>query len=365
MPAPPRDVDVLLYGATGYTGRLIAEALDARGATFLLAGRDRAKLEALAARLPSRPGIVPVAATDAPGLRAAAARARVVLSAAGPFATLGPPLLRAALDAGAHFGDITGEQDYLRWAHAQDADARRAGVTVVNALGFDVVPSDFAAALAARGIPDVASLDLAIASNARLSRGTRRTMAASAGTGTWYDHGRFRPAPPGRFARTFDFPQPLGRRSAVFIPWGDVVTAPRSTGAKQVRTYFTMPPARARLMHLAWPLLGAALRAPALRARMLRRAEAAPEGAAPEARATARFTVLAEARAPDGRIQRAVVSGRDPYGLTGTSAAHAAILLAEGRARGPGVLTPSQAFEIEPYAAALGMDISASRLEDY
>lgn len=349
-PAGSRDVDVLLYGATGYTGRLIAHALDARGASFALAGRDRGRLDALAAELTSGPPIFTVDATDEAGLRALAGSARVLLSAAGPFATLGPPLLRAALAAGTHFADITGEQSFLRHAFAQDAAARDAGVTVVNALGFDVVPSDLAATLAVRGMDSVERLDLAIASRGGISGGTRRSMAATVGQGAWYDRGGFRSGPVGRFVRAFDFPEPLGRRTAAFIPWGDVVTAPRSTGARQVRTFFTMPPARARFLKYGWPLLDLALRLPPARARLARRAASAPEGPSPEARRESRFTVLAEATGADGRVQRATVSGRDPYGLTGASAAHGALLLAQGRAPRAGVLTPSQAFDLEAFA---------------
>ena len=346
--------DVVLYGATGYTGRLIAHALDAAGASYAVAGRDRAKLEALAAMLPGKPAVEVAALSDAAALEAMASRARVVCSAAGPFVEAGPPVLQAAIAAGTAFCDITGEQAYLHWAATQDAAARDAGVAVVNAVGFDVVPSDFAAVRAAAGATDVARLDIGIAvRGSGLSRGTRRSMAASAGAGGWTRDGRLRSAPPGRFVRGFDFPPPLGRRQGVFIPWGDCVTAPRSTRAREVRTFFVVPRQRARAMHLAWPATALAARLPPLRRRMAERAQRAPEGPSPQARAQSAFTILAEATRADGRIHRAVARGRDPYGLTGACAAHAAQLLADRRVRGTGVLTPGQAFQIEDFVAAI------------
>lgn len=357
-----RDVDVVLYGATGYTGRLIARELDARGARFALAGRDAARLSELSASLASKPETIVAALDRAHELTAMARRARVVLSAAGPFVTMGPPVLDAALREGAHFGDITGEQAFLRAAWERDADARAAGVTVVNGLGFDVVPSDFAAALAARALPDVASLDLAIRSRAGTSRGTKRSMAASASRGWWFDDGRYRNGPPGRFARAFAFPGE-GPRRAAFVPWGDVVTAPRSTGARRVRTFFALPPSRVRLLSLAWPLVDAARRLPWTASRLAARAAAAKEGPSAESRAKATFAILAEARSATGATSRALATGRDPYGLTGASAAEAALRLARGDVAGRGVLTPSQAFPVEPFARALSaFDLKVERV---
>lgn len=348
-----RDFDVVLYGATGYTGQLIAEALDDEGASFAVAGRDPARLTALSSRLPSKPETIAVGIDDAPGLREMAGRARAVCSAAGPFARLGPPVVRGALAAGTSFVDITGEQAFLRWCQEHDQAVREAGVALINATGFDVVPSDLASVLACEGLPEVASLELCIATNARMSQGTRRSGVENAHRGAWYDDGTFRVGPAGRFVRSFELPEPLGERTAVFIPWGDCVTAPRSTGAKRVRTFFMASPEKARSLHLSWPLMYGAAQVPFVRERLARKVASGGNQSAEE-RANARFTILAEATAPDGEIQRAVVEGCDPYGLTGVSAAKASLALARGEVEGIGVMTPSQALDIEAFAKGLG-----------
>lgn len=334
---------IVLYGASGYTGRLVAAELDRLGAPFLLAGRSAAALSSLSKTLPSRPAVSTVPVDDAPALRALLGTSAAVLSCAGPFRTLGPPLLEAALAAGVPFADITGDQEYLAWVHAQDARARNAGVAVVNAVGFDVVPSDLACVLASRKLPDVESLDVVIASRAKPSAGTRRSMADAAGRTYWFGDGRLRPAPPGRFGRAIEIPG-MGKRSVVFVPWGDVVTAPRSTGARTVRTFFLLPPGPTRTLRWTWPLTS--LLAPLSRGSLARRASGAAGGPTEAERARAAFAIVAEARSRGGEVARGVVSGRDPYGLTAATAARAAMRLSAGKVP-PGVRTPSQAFDLE------------------
>ncbi len=350
MPRLAEDVDVLLYGATGYTGGLIARELEARNVVYGIAGRDPARLAALSATLSSLPPVAAVPADDGAGLEALARQAKVVISAAGPYVRLGPPVLEAALRAGTHFLDVTGEQSFLRWAADQDGRAREAGVTVVDAMGFDVVPSDIAALVSTTAMREVRSVDIAIWTSSGMSRGTRASMAENAGQGWWYDDGSFRRATVGRFARTFRFPD-VGEKTGVFVPWGDCVTAPRSTGARTVRTFFIAKRRTAERLHRAWPLTTALSRTPLLRKALERKAASARDPT-PEERAEARFAILAEAVAEDGTVQRGYTEGRDPYGFTAASVAHGAeILLAHG---GPkGVKTPTQAFTFGPFAEAM------------
>ena len=104
---------IVLFGATGYTGRLTAEAMAAAGARPVLAGRDRVRLEALAGRL----GGLPVAEADTArpdSVRALVGPGDVLVSTVGPFMVRGEPAVRAAVDAGATYLDATGELPFLR-----------------------------------------------------------------------------------------------------------------------------------------------------------------------------------------------------------------------------------------------------------
>lgn len=346
-----RDTEVFLYGATGYTGRLIAAELVRQNVSFSVGGRDAGRLERLAGELDAEVPVFTVGLDDRQGLERAARSARVVVSAAGPFVDLGPPVLEAALAAGSHFVDITGEQGYLRWAFEQDARARDAGVSVVNAMGYDVVPSDLAALLATTAMRVVEHVDIGLRTSSGFSGGTVRSMAAATGQGWWFDRGTYRRAPPGRFLRPMSFPEPVGERLGVFIPWGDVVTAPRTTGAKRVRTFFCPGDRRARRLHRSWPFVGLAWRTGLLRAALKRRAEKNRDPS-PAERAAARFEIIAEAADDEGVVQRGYVAGRDPYGLTGALAAYGAKVLASQEAP-RGVVTPMQAFRFGPLAEAM------------
>jgi len=149
-----RDLDIVAYGASGFTGRQLAIWLDRHappGLRLGIAGRSAERLAAVAAGL-GRPVVQVVAdAGDAAALRALAARTRVIASTAGPFSRLGSPLVAACVAAGADYCDITGETPWVAELIARHhAVAADAGVRIVPFCGFDSVPSDLGAWSVAR-----------------------------------------------------------------------------------------------------------------------------------------------------------------------------------------------------------------------
>ena len=146
---PDRELDIVLYGATGFVGALTAAHLSRHAGTdvrIALAGRSRPKLEALRVELgPSASSweLVAVDATDAPGLRALAERTRVLATTVGPYASHGKDVARACAESGTHYADLTGEVLFVRWSLDElDATARETGAAIVHACGFDSIPSD-------------------------------------------------------------------------------------------------------------------------------------------------------------------------------------------------------------------------------
>ena len=135
MPSTSRKIAV--YGATGYTGRLVAAELERRGFDVVLSGRDAERLRELAADVFPRAEIRP-AAVDGRGALAAAFRGcDAVINCAGPFTPLGPPVVRAAIAAGCHYVDTAAEQAHIRNVFDTfSPDARRAGVTVIPPAAF-------------------------------------------------------------------------------------------------------------------------------------------------------------------------------------------------------------------------------------
>jgi saccharopine dehydrogenase (NAD+, L-glutamate forming) len=151
----PRELDLVLFGATGFTGGLTAEYLVRHAPPNLrwaLAGRNPDKLAAVRDRLAA---IDPTAndlpllhadVTDAASLADVAGRARVVITTVGPYLTYGEPLVAACAEAGTDYVDLTGEPEFVDRVYlAHHATAERTGARIVHACGFDSVPHDLGA----------------------------------------------------------------------------------------------------------------------------------------------------------------------------------------------------------------------------
>lgn len=151
MSSGTREHDVVVLGATGFVGALVAAHL-ARYAPddtrIALAGRSRAKLERTRADLPGRARSWPVViadTTDPSSLTRTAAATRVVVSTVGPYLRHGLPVVEACAAAGTHYADLTGEVPFIREAADRfDAVARESGARLVHACGYDSAPSDLA-----------------------------------------------------------------------------------------------------------------------------------------------------------------------------------------------------------------------------
>ncbi len=156
VPVPDRTHDVVLYGATGFVGRLTAAYLAEHappGTRIALAGRSRSRLEAVRATLPGPAADWPLIVADAgdpDALAAVAASTTAVATTVGPYAKFGLPLVQACARAGTHYADLTGEVLFVRSSiDAAHADAVASGARIVHACGFDSIPSELGVLLAA------------------------------------------------------------------------------------------------------------------------------------------------------------------------------------------------------------------------
>jgi short subunit dehydrogenase-like uncharacterized protein len=329
----------LVYGANGYTGELIAREAVARGQRPILAGRNGAAVETLARELGLEARVFGL--DDAAGLERGLGGVQAVMHGAGPFSRTSRPMAAACLRARAAYLDITGEVEVFEGLHAQDAEARRAGVLLLPGVGFDVVPTDGLAAHLKRRLPTATRLTLAFMAGGRPSRGTATTVVINLHKGGLVRRGgRLTPIAPGSRVRSFDFGR--GPRDAVCIPWGDVSTAYHSTGIGDVEVYTVVPPAVRLALRLAGPLRGL-LGTKAVRGLLERRVRAGPAGPDAEARAGGRSVVVGEVEDPEGRRARARLLGPEGYTFTVATAVRAVerVLAEPGRA---GFATPSLAF---------------------
>ncbi len=179
-----RKFDLVLFGATGFTGGLTADYLAAHGPPemrWALAGRSPEKLEAVVARLAAAeavapgPGIIVADAADLAAVREVAESARLVVSTVGPYSLYGAPLVAACAAAGTDYVDLTGEPEFVdRMWSEHHAAAERSGARLVHCCGFDSVPHDLGAYFTVKHLPEGVPLrvDGYVRSNAEFSGGT-------------------------------------------------------------------------------------------------------------------------------------------------------------------------------------------------
>jgi short subunit dehydrogenase-like uncharacterized protein len=344
---------IAVYGATGYTGRLVVRELRRRHADVVLSGRSAPRLQALAEELELEAPVRAAELDDRDALRHALGECAAVISCAGPFVRYGEPVLKAAVETGTHYVDTTGEQDYMKHVYERYDDAARAAeVAAIPAVGFDYVPGDLASRLAARDREPLRQVAVGYAvSGFRATRGTLHSALDAARRrrleyrdGQWTVGGLFPPR------AHFTFPEPIGRRAMVCFPSGEVLTVPRHTRTRTVSSWITAAafappvPGAEQMVPLALPALALALRTPA-RALVDLAIDRLPEGPTGEQRRAARFTIVALAFGEDGSSGRVVLRGEDMYGLTAVTAVHSAQLLAGEAADRTGALAPAQAFD--------------------
>ena len=351
----PRPFDVVLFGATGFTGGLTAEYLAAHlpaEAGLALAGRNQAKLEAVRNRLAGINqqlgdiALLHADSSDRQSLVRVAESARVVVTTVGPYLEYGEPLVAACAAAGTDYVDLTGEPEFVDRMYAEyHATAERTGARIVHACGFDSIPHDLGALFTVQQLPSGAPVTLrgVVRTNATISGGTLhsglgqlsrpRAMLQAAAR-----RRRLEPRPPGRQVRarvgrprrdrtlgTWLIPLPtidpdVVRRSALARPdYGPDFTYSHYAGARRVTTVASVVAGFAAAL--------AAVQVPPLRRAIGRRI---PQGEGPSAARRDRtwFTVdfIGEG---DGQTVHTQVSGADPgYTETAKMLAESALCLA-------------------------------------
>ena len=327
----------MIYGANGYTGRLIAAEAVRRGLQPVLAGRNEAALRAMADELGLRWRMFtldhPVAVRE--GLRDMG----LVLHCAGPFSATSAPMLEGCLAAATHYLDITGEIDVFAHCHGQHARAQEAGIVVTPGVGFDVVPSDCLAAQLHREIPQATSLVLCFEGGGGFSPGTAKTSVEGLGSGGRVRiNGELKRVPLAWKTRTFA--RDGVQRMAMTIPWGDVYTAYVSTGIPDIEVYTTAPPkAIARIRRLR--LLGPLLRTQTVQRWLKRRVEKTIKGPSQQTRDSTHSYFWGEVRG-GGRAQVRRMITPNGYALTVTASLGIVECFLTQPAPPPGYYTPSQ-----------------------
>ncbi len=345
---------LLIYGATGYTGKLLVAHAAARGLAPIAAGRHAARVKEVAAAHGCEARVA--ALDDERALRAALEGVAVVLHAAGPFSATARPMLEACLAARAHYLDVTGEVPVFEHCASLAAPARDRGVMLLPGVGFDVVPSDCLAAHVAARVPEPRRLRIAIDALGTPTRGTAKTSIEMLGVGCLVRReGALVSLPAGRLQRDFDFG--FGPVRCVAAPLGDVVTAWHSTRAANIEVYLRAGPGLRTLLS-ASRALAPLLRARALQRGLQRLVDRMPEGPSEAERNELRGHIVAEAEGERGERARARLDTPSGYRLTMLAGVEIARRVLEGRFRS-GYQTPATA-----YGADLVLELDCVRSDD-
>lgn len=344
---------LLLYGANGYTGKLIAKLAATYNLQPILAGRTEANIKPLAAELQLPYRIIDL--DNKEQLENALSAVKLVLHAAGPYVYTAKQMIEACLQTGVHYIDINGDISVFEMLKKYDAVAKENNIMVMPGVGFDVVPTDCIALQLKNKMPDATHLKLAFASiGGGLSHGTATTMTGKIGEGgAARENGMIVRKPLGQKGIWVSF----GKKNlfVMTIPWGDISTAYTTTGIPNIETYTGMAPKVYRILKLQWAF-NWLLRTEFVRNIIRKKIKAKPAGPSDEQRKISSSLVWGEATNPSGEKLTACISCLDGYSLT----AHSSLLISKKILDGnfkTGYQTPSGC-----YGENLIMEVPGSKI---
>ena len=360
---------IVLFGATGYTGRLAAEAMVERGLSPVLAARNEQRLGELARELGGDLDTAVADVSDPGSITALLGKGDVIVSTVGPFLRYGHAAVEAAIGAGAHYIDSTGEPPFIREVFERhDAAARSAGCALLTAFGYDFVPGNLAGALALREAGDGATrVDVGYFStgHAEPSGGTRASLfgVMLEPAFAWRD-GRIQDERSAKRYRTF--PVKGREKPAVTVGASEHFGLPKAVpGLREVNAYLGWFGPASRPMQAVSAVGALATKVPgvsqgwdALGDRLVKGSTGGPDA---EARAKGGSHIVAMAYdAGGGKLSEVHLTGVDGYTFTGRSLAWGAERAAAGALKGVGALGPVDGFgldELEAGCAEAGLEV--------
>ena len=348
---------IVLFGATGYTGRLTAEAMVERGMKPVLAARSRDKLDALAAELGGDLETQTADVGDPPSVAALVEHGDVLVTTVGPFARWGQPAAAAATTKRAHYIDSTGEPAFVREVFERYGPAAEgAGIAMLTAMGYDWVPGNLAGALALDRAGELATrVDVGYfitGSGASMSGGTRASLVgAIVAPAFGFRDGRVETERGAKRVRSFR----VGSKDLAGISVGssEHFTLPRlAPRVREVNAYLGWFGPASRAMQamsagtsVAMKLPGAEKLWTAGSERFVQGSTGGPDKAA---RSKSGSHIVGIAYDAAGRpLSEVHLKGVDGYTFTGAMLAWAAERVAAGGLKGTGALGPADGFGLE------------------
>jgi len=326
-----RSHKVVVFGASGHTGRFVVAELGRRGMTAILAGRDFEKL--FSVQKTHATGEIRVASVDDPAsLDQALLGASLVINCAGPFLDTAAPVIQAALRARIHYLDVTAEQAVALASFERFSDAARtAGILIMPSMGFYGAFGDLLATAAMGNWRTADEIQIAVALDGwKPTQGTRLTGQRNPGRRSVFSRNTLSviQEPPPR--REWDFPPPFGKQEVMGLPLAETVIISRHLRAPEIHAFMNLRPL-ADLNNPTTP---------------------GPTPADERGRSAQNF--LMEVKVHKGNEERrASARGRDIYAVTAPIVVEAAARILAADKPATGVLAPGEIFDAERFLGAL------------
>lgn len=322
---------VVVFGASGHTGRFVVSELARRGMMAVLAGRDSEKLLAVQKMHPAFE--IRVASVDDPAsLDQALFGASMVINCAGPFLDTAPPVIEAALRARILYLDVTAEQRVALAAFEKfSAAARTAGVLIMPSMAFYGALGDLLATAAMNDWTTADDIQIAVALDSwKPTRGTRLTGQRNSGRRLMFSNNRLSPMGEPASKLRWVFPRPWGEQEVVELPLAETVIISRHLRVPEIRAYMNVAP----LDDLHSPTTPG------------------PTPADEKGRSAQKFLMEVKVRRGNEE-RRAIAAGRDIYAVTAPIVVEAVERILAGDIRVTGAAAPGEIFDAKAFLRAL------------
>ncbi len=328
----------LIYGATGYTGKLMAERAKKIGLSPLLSGRNPEKLKQVAEPLGFE--YEAVSLNDEQGMINLLSKIDLVIHTAGPFSGTAKPMVDACLKTKTNYLDITGEISVFERHKSLDSKAKDAGILIMSGVGFDVVPTDCLSAHIKKRMPDAEQLKISIGGLSKISAGTAKTAIENIDRSfTVRRNGKIIQLKKPLYGKA-DFGK--GEVETVSVTWGDIATAYYSTGIPNISVFFQLT-SQTKKMVMMNRLTKWFLSLPPIQKKLKSGIEKKFKGPDKTERETAKAIIFAEAVNSTGEKVVSKLITPEGYKLTCMTALEIANRVLSGNVK-PGYFTPAMLF---------------------
>ncbi|KAI0904960.1 hypothetical protein F4823DRAFT_165147 [Ustulina deusta] len=310
---------LMIYGATGYTGRIACQHANSLGLRVVLGGKSRDKLAELAAQLAAT--YLMFSVDDPEAIASALKDIEVLLNCAGPFGKTAEPLMVACIEQGVHYLDVSAELFSYQVAEKLDEKARRCGVMLLPGCGGSVAMLGCLVLHALQSVEQAVSIDVALCVAGPMSRGSAITARDSLSPECLQRREGSLVQQDINDTQQFDFDDGNGAVSCLPVTLPDLITIWKSTGVFNIRTFV-------RVSADSFPTVDLA---------------ALPDGPTAEQREASPYHAAVAVTARDGTTKRAVLHTVNGYTFTGIASVEAAKSVLTGEVKG-GFQTPAVVF---------------------